>query len=58
VQHLKLTKAGQALFDHTLPKMRQRQRNLRAALTPIEIEVLYAALDKLELAAEWRGEAP
>lgn len=56
VQHLSLTKKGQSLFDTTLPKMRMRQAKLNGVLEPREIEVLYSALDKLELAADWRGE--
>lgn len=56
VQHLSLTKKGQALFEETLPKMRERQRHLRAGLDPAELRVLYSALDKLEIAADWRGE--
>lgn len=56
VQHLKLTETGQKLFEHTLPKMRQRQRKLREALTRVEIDALYSALDKLEVAADWRGD--
>ena len=40
------------LFDETLPKMREQQRLLRASLTQAELDVLYSALDKLELAAD------
>ena len=54
VQHLSLTPAGQRLFDNTLPKMRQRQARLRDALSPTELEAIYSALDKLEVASEWR----
>ena len=57
VQHLSLTQQGQRLFDRTLPKMRERQSKLREALHPRELDALNAALDKLELAADWRGEA-
>ncbi|MEM8730914.1 MAG: MarR family winged helix-turn-helix transcriptional regulator [Pseudomonadota bacterium] len=56
VQHLSLTTKGQALFDTTLPKMRMRQSKLREPLTPRELDALYSALDKLEIAAEWRGD--
>ena len=56
VQHLGLTKKGQALFEATLPKMRERQRHLRATLSRKELETLYRALDKLEIAADWRGD--
>jgi DNA-binding MarR family transcriptional regulator len=56
VQHLSLTAKGQALFDRILPRMQQRQAHLRAALDAHERDVLDAALDKLELAAEWRGD--
>lgn len=56
VQHLSLTKKGQALFEETLPKMRVRQAKLQEQLTHHEIEVLHSALDKLEIAADWRGD--
>jgi DNA-binding MarR family transcriptional regulator len=56
VQHLSLSRRGKALFERTLPRMRKRQRHLRSSLTTKEIDVLYAALDKLELAADYRGE--
>jgi DNA-binding MarR family transcriptional regulator len=55
VQHLSLTDRGRAVFDHTLPKMRARQRHLRASLTQSELDSLYSALDRLEISAEWRG---
>lgn len=51
-QHLSLTYSRQVLFDETLPKMREQQRLLRASLTQAELDVLYSALDKLELAAD------
>ena len=56
VQHLSLTKAGQALFDKTLPKMRARQSKLRETLTARELEALYSSLDKLEIVSDWRGD--
>ncbi len=56
VQHLTLTESGQELFEHTLPQMRLRQKKLRETLTPTEIGTLYSALDKLEIAADWRGD--
>ena len=56
VQHLSLTVKGQELFDLTLPRMRQRQSKLREPLDVRELETLYSALDKLEIAAEWRGD--
>lgn len=56
VQHLSLTDAGQSLFETTLPKMRERQRYLRSTLSTKELDTLYKALDKLEIAAEWRGD--
>ncbi len=56
VQHLSLTPKGIALFDHTLPKMRARQAKLRETLDPDELRAVYSALDKLELAADWRGD--
>lgn len=49
---LALTEAGQALYEQTLPVMRRRQAQLRAALTVEEIEVLFTALEKLETAVE------
>ncbi len=56
VQHLSLSSRGKALFDRTLPRMRKRQRQLRSSLTAKELDVLYTALNKLELAADYRGE--
>lgn len=56
VQHLCLTVKGQELFDLTLPRMRQRQSKLREQLDARELDTLYSALDKLEIAAEWRGD--
>lgn len=56
VQHLSLSKSGKALFERTLPKMRKRQNHLRSSLTVLELDMLYTALDKLELAADYRGE--
>lgn len=58
VQHLTLTARGRALFERTLPRMRARQTHLRAALTETERVVLETALEKLERAADWRGDAP
>ena len=52
VQHLRLTAKGQRLYDSTLPVMRARQRALRSHFDDEELRVLYAALDKLESAAE------
>lgn len=54
-QLLSLTTDGRALYERTLPIMRRRQRGLRSALSASEIEGLYRALDKLELAAEQKG---
>ena len=56
VQHLSLSGSGQALFERTLPRMRKRQRHLRSSMTAKELDVLYQALDKLEIAADYRGE--
>jgi DNA-binding MarR family transcriptional regulator len=56
VQHLSLSESGQALFERTLPHMRRRQRHLRSSMTANELDVLYRALDKLEVAADYRGE--
>ena len=55
VQHLSLSRRGQTLFEKTLPHMRNRQQRLRSSLTARELDVLYTALDKLELAADDRG---
>ena len=51
-QKLALTEAGRALYDKTLPVMRARQRRLRAALEPAELDALHSALLKLEAAAD------
>ncbi len=56
VQHLSLSPSGKALFEKTLPRMRQRQHRLRSALDEHELGVFYQVLDKLEVAAEDRGE--
>lgn len=56
VQHLSLSPSGKALFEKTLPRMRQRQHRLRSALNDHELGVFYEVLDKLEVAAEDRGE--
>lgn len=55
-QLLSLTDKGRALYRQTLPNMRRRQAHLMQQLDPEELRVLYAALDKLELAAEWEGD--
>ncbi|MCR9157870.1 MAG: MarR family winged helix-turn-helix transcriptional regulator [Rhodobacteraceae bacterium] len=57
VQHLSLTNVGQTLFEETLPKMRARQSKLRGSLNGQELETLFSALDKLEIASEWRGDS-
>ena len=51
-QKLRLSAAGQALFERTLPVMRARQARLRADLSAEELETFYTVLDKLEHAAE------
>lgn len=56
VQHLSLSGSGQDLFETTLPRMHKRQRHLRSSMTANELDVLYRALDKLEIAADYRGE--
>ncbi|MEM7041487.1 MAG: MarR family transcriptional regulator [Pseudomonadota bacterium] len=56
VQHLSLSGSGQTLFETTLPRMRQRQTHLRSSMSARELDVLYRALDKLEIAADYRGE--
>lgn len=52
VGRLSLTGSGRDLFDRTLPVMRQRQEALRSGLTEDELTTLYAALEKLEAAAD------
>lgn len=52
VQHLRLTARGRTVFEATLPKMRARQRRLRARLSPEELAHFFSALEKLEAAAE------
>lgn len=56
VQHLALTPKGLEKFDATLPVMRVRQAKLVEALDPHALTLLRAALDKLEIAAEWQGD--
>ncbi len=56
VQHLSLSPEGKTLFEKTLPRMRKRQHRLRSALNEHELGVFYQVLDKLEVAAEDRGE--
>ncbi|WP_323766663.1 MarR family winged helix-turn-helix transcriptional regulator [Antarctobacter sp.] len=50
--HLDLTDRGRATFDHTIPRMRDRQRDLRAYLDDAEFTTLMRACEKLEKAAE------
>ncbi|MEL7099421.1 MAG: MarR family transcriptional regulator [Pseudomonadota bacterium] len=57
VHLLSLTQAGRSLFESTLPRMQERQAKLRASLAPDELTTLYAALEKLEAAADWRGDS-
>ncbi|MEM8979973.1 MAG: MarR family winged helix-turn-helix transcriptional regulator [Pseudomonadota bacterium] len=52
VQILSLTEAGQTIFEKTLPVTQARQANLRADLTPDEVETFHRVLDKLEEAAD------
>ena len=52
VQQLRLTRKGQTLFKHLLPRMQARQRFLRSALQPDEVETLFRIFDKLDRAAE------
>jgi DNA-binding MarR family transcriptional regulator len=47
-QTLRLTGAGRALYERTLPVMRARQRRLREALDEEELTALFSALRKLE----------
>ena len=56
VQDLTLTQKGQSVFEKVLPKMRKRQQHLRESLSSNELDVLFKVLDKLELAAGFRGE--
>lgn len=53
---LKLTAKGREVFDSTLPKMRERQRRLRAELSEQDLAALHRAFDALELAADWRDD--
>lgn len=50
--HLDLTDKGRQVFDHTIPRMRARQKALRAHLDDVDQDVLMRAFDKLEVAAE------
>ena len=49
---LTLTKTGLALYEKTIPVMRQRQKHLMRNLSVEEREVLFRALDKLSENAE------
>ena len=53
-QVISLSGTGHAIFEDTLPTMRQRQAHLLNALTDREEEVLFAALEKISAAAERR----
>ncbi|WP_417209685.1 MarR family winged helix-turn-helix transcriptional regulator [Antarctobacter sp.] len=50
--HLDLTDKGRKTFDHTIPRMRDRQRALRAYLDDAEFATFMTACEKLEKAAE------
>ncbi len=50
--HLNLTGKGLAVFEHTFPRMRARQKALRSYLDEVDQELLSRAFDKLERAAE------
>ena len=52
IQRIRLSRAGATLHAETLPRMRARQRYLKAALSPDELRALNKAIDKLEVAAE------
>ncbi len=49
---LTLTDNGQALLTRVLPKMTRRREYLTASLSEKEQDVLFSALEKLELSAE------
>ncbi|WP_422037103.1 MarR family winged helix-turn-helix transcriptional regulator [Roseibium sp.] len=49
---LSLTEGGHALYQKVLPIMRARQSALRSTMSKSELDTLYRALDKLEIAAE------
>lgn len=55
-QRLRLTAFGRSTFEDVLPLMRERQRRLREAIGRDALPSFEAALDRLERAAEWRGE--
>ena len=54
-QTLQLTSKGKAIFEKTLPRMRQRQQALRSLLTDEEEQALSSALEKLEAATDDRS---
>jgi len=49
---LELSESGQALFERTLPHMRERQMALSSLLAPQEEEMFFRVLDRLETAVE------
>ncbi|MEM9270231.1 MAG: hypothetical protein AAGA78_15005, partial [Pseudomonadota bacterium] len=49
---LELSESGQALFERTLPHMRERQMALSSLLAPEEEEMFFRVLDRLETAVE------
>lgn len=52
VQMLSLTDSGRQLYEFVLPRMQARQRALRDVLTEQELDAVFSALDKLEVASE------
>lgn len=51
-QRLALTADGRALYQKTLPLMRERQQRLRDAIGEQDLAVFFSALEKLEAAVE------
>lgn len=49
---VRLTPRGRALYEEVLPRARERQRRLLAALSVEERTALYSALEKLRLLAD------
>jgi DNA-binding MarR family transcriptional regulator len=50
-RHLRLTPAGQSIYDDIVPAALAYERRIRDALTPEENEALERLIDKLEKAA-------
>jgi DNA-binding MarR family transcriptional regulator len=54
VLELNLTPSGQEIYQRRFPKMQIRQAALLDALDPLEQDVIFDILDKLEVAADKR----